>query len=77
MFLCAFPAAGQPGPTTPQAAPVSSVQALCGATCMQWYRGVPPAQPLTPHILLLTAPTSFPLFHHPVHHGAPWLTFDV
>ena len=49
---CAFPSAGQPGPTAPQAAPGSSVQALCGAACVQWDRDVPPAQPLTPHGLL-------------------------
>ena len=72
---CTFPPAGQPIPTDPQAAPGSSVQALCGAACVQWYRGVPPAQPLTPHVLLLTAPTSSPLFHLPLHHSATWLTF--
>ena len=27
------------------------------------------------HVLLHTAPTSSPLFHLPLHHSAPWLTF--
>lgn len=30
-------------PHHPTGSPDSSVQALCGAACVQWYRGVPPS----------------------------------